>query len=51
MSYSKQLFPEMFDALGSLQSLAISLSLMKLTSCLERALADVSVRTLSLLVQ
>ncbi|XP_066867262.1 endoplasmic reticulum membrane-associated RNA degradation protein isoform X6 [Kogia breviceps] len=36
-----QLFPEMFDALGSLQSLAISLSLMKLTSCLERALADV----------
>ncbi|XP_007186104.2 endoplasmic reticulum membrane-associated RNA degradation protein isoform X4 [Balaenoptera acutorostrata] len=36
-----ELFPEMFDALGSLQSLAISLSLMKLTSCLERALADV----------
>ncbi|XP_029079309.1 endoplasmic reticulum membrane-associated RNA degradation protein isoform X6 [Monodon monoceros] len=43
MSYSKQLFPEMFDALGSLQSLAISLSLMKLTSCLERALADMDV--------
>ncbi|XP_019807224.2 endoplasmic reticulum membrane-associated RNA degradation protein isoform X4 [Tursiops truncatus] len=36
-----ELFPEMFDALGSLQSLAISLSLMKLTSCLERALGDV----------
>ncbi|XP_059971284.1 endoplasmic reticulum membrane-associated RNA degradation protein isoform X12 [Mesoplodon densirostris] len=36
-----ELFREMFDALGSLQSLAISLSLMKLTSCLERALADV----------
>ncbi|TKC42074.1 hypothetical protein EI555_002607 [Monodon monoceros] len=38
-----ELFPEMFDALGSLQSLAISLSLMKLTSCLERALADMDV--------
>ncbi|XP_030708769.1 endoplasmic reticulum membrane-associated RNA degradation protein isoform X4 [Globicephala melas] len=36
-----ELFPEMFDALGSLQSFAISLSLMKLTSCLERALGDV----------
>ncbi|XP_019807225.2 endoplasmic reticulum membrane-associated RNA degradation protein isoform X5 [Tursiops truncatus] len=38
-----ELFPEMFDALGSLQSLAISLSLMKLTSCLERALGDMDV--------
>uniref|UniRef100_A0A8D2GG70 ER membrane associated RNA degradation n=1 Tax=Urocitellus parryii TaxID=9999 RepID=A0A8D2GG70_UROPR len=36
-----ELFPEMFDAVGSLQSPAISLSLMKLTSCLERALGDV----------
>ncbi|KAK2489735.1 hypothetical protein MC885_006653 [Smutsia gigantea] len=36
-----QLFPEIFDALRSLQSPAISLSLMKLTSCLERALGDV----------
>ncbi|XP_078226615.1 endoplasmic reticulum membrane-associated RNA degradation protein isoform X4 [Callithrix jacchus] len=36
-----QLFPEIFDALKSLQSPAISLSLMKLTSCLERALGDV----------
>ncbi|XP_076714121.1 endoplasmic reticulum membrane-associated RNA degradation protein isoform X1 [Callospermophilus lateralis] len=36
-----ELFPEIFDALGSLQSPAISLSLMKLTSCLERALGDV----------
>ncbi|XP_030708770.1 endoplasmic reticulum membrane-associated RNA degradation protein isoform X5 [Globicephala melas] len=38
-----ELFPEMFDALGSLQSFAISLSLMKLTSCLERALGDMDV--------
>ncbi|XP_017363085.1 endoplasmic reticulum membrane-associated RNA degradation protein isoform X5 [Cebus imitator] len=36
-----QLFPEIFEALKSLQSPAISLSLMKLTSCLERALGDV----------
>uniref|UniRef100_A0A8D2BBW6 DUF4209 domain-containing protein n=1 Tax=Sciurus vulgaris TaxID=55149 RepID=A0A8D2BBW6_SCIVU len=36
-----ELFPEIFDALGSQQSPAISLSLMKLTSCLERALGDV----------
>nr|XP_058145707.1 endoplasmic reticulum membrane-associated RNA degradation protein isoform X3 [Dasypus novemcinctus] len=36
-----ELFPEIFDALESLQSTAISLSLMKLTSCLERALGDV----------
>ncbi|XP_073892821.1 endoplasmic reticulum membrane-associated RNA degradation protein isoform X4 [Macaca fascicularis] len=36
-----ELFPEIFDALESLQSPAISLSLMKLTSCLERALGDV----------
>ncbi|XP_063522975.1 endoplasmic reticulum membrane-associated RNA degradation protein isoform X9 [Pongo pygmaeus] len=36
-----ELFPEVFDALESLQSPAISLSLMKLTSCLERALGDV----------
>ncbi|XP_058521390.1 endoplasmic reticulum membrane-associated RNA degradation protein isoform X2 [Ochotona princeps] len=36
-----QLFPEIFDSLQSLQSPAISLSLMKLTSCLERALGDV----------
>ncbi|XP_021103269.1 endoplasmic reticulum membrane-associated RNA degradation protein isoform X3 [Heterocephalus glaber] len=35
-----ELFPEVFDALGSLHSAAISLSLMKLTSCLERALGD-----------
>ncbi|XP_021572987.1 endoplasmic reticulum membrane-associated RNA degradation protein isoform X2 [Carlito syrichta] len=38
-----ELFPEIFDALKSLQSTAISLSLMKLTSCLERALGDVFV--------
>nr|XP_012321350.1 endoplasmic reticulum membrane-associated RNA degradation protein isoform X2 [Aotus nancymaae] len=38
-----QLFPEIFDALKSLQSPAISLSLMKLTSCLERALGDMNV--------
>ncbi|XP_063480029.1 endoplasmic reticulum membrane-associated RNA degradation protein isoform X7 [Symphalangus syndactylus] len=36
-----ELFPEIFDALESLQSPAISLSLMKLTSCLERTLGDV----------
>ncbi|XP_028905344.1 endoplasmic reticulum membrane-associated RNA degradation protein isoform X6 [Ornithorhynchus anatinus] len=36
-----QLFLEIFDALQSLQLTAISLSLMKLTSCLERALGDV----------
>ncbi|XP_010329601.2 endoplasmic reticulum membrane-associated RNA degradation protein isoform X6 [Saimiri boliviensis] len=36
-----QLFPEIFEALKSLQSPAICLSLMKLTSCLERALGDV----------
>ncbi|KAM9665113.1 endoplasmic reticulum membrane-associated RNA degradation protein isoform 1-T1 [Trichechus inunguis] len=36
-----ELFPEMFDALESLQSAAISLSLTKLTSCLERALGNV----------
>ncbi|XP_032449171.1 endoplasmic reticulum membrane-associated RNA degradation protein isoform X5 [Lynx canadensis] len=41
MSYSQQLFPEILDALESLQSPAISLSLMKLTACLERALGDV----------
>ncbi|XP_023567765.1 endoplasmic reticulum membrane-associated RNA degradation protein isoform X4 [Octodon degus] len=35
-----ELFPEVFEALGSLHSAAISLSLMKLTSCLERALGD-----------
>ena len=50
MSYSKQLFPEVFDALESRQSPAISLGLMKLTLCLERTLGDVSMRTLSLLV-
>ncbi|XP_036104799.1 endoplasmic reticulum membrane-associated RNA degradation protein isoform X1 [Molossus molossus] len=38
---SPELFPEIFDALGSLQSPAVSLSLMKLTACLERALGDV----------
>lgn len=38
---SPELFPEIFDALESLQSPAISLSLMKLTSCLERSLGDV----------
>nr|XP_060473117.1 endoplasmic reticulum membrane-associated RNA degradation protein isoform X4 [Panthera onca] len=36
-----ELFPEILDALESLQSPAISLSLMKLTACLERALGDV----------
>ncbi|XP_062953170.1 endoplasmic reticulum membrane-associated RNA degradation protein isoform X4 [Cynocephalus volans] len=36
-----ELFPEIFDSLESQQSPAISLSLMKLTSCLERALGDV----------
>lgn len=36
-----ELFPEILDALKSLQSPAISLSLMKLTACLERALGDV----------
>ncbi|XP_076977021.1 endoplasmic reticulum membrane-associated RNA degradation protein isoform X6 [Tamandua tetradactyla] len=36
-----ELFPEIFDDLKSLQSTAISLSLMKLSSCLERALGDV----------
>lgn len=46
MSYSKQLFPEIFESLRSRQSPAISLSLMKLTSCLERALGDVRARTL-----
>ncbi|XP_046305250.1 endoplasmic reticulum membrane-associated RNA degradation protein isoform X2 [Marmota monax] len=38
-----ELFPEIFDALGSLPSPAISLSLMKLTSCLERSLGDMNV--------
>ncbi|XP_077613531.1 endoplasmic reticulum membrane-associated RNA degradation protein isoform X3 [Crocuta crocuta] len=36
-----ELFPEILDALESFQSSAISLSLMKLTACLERALGDV----------
>ncbi|XP_045400697.1 endoplasmic reticulum membrane-associated RNA degradation protein isoform X3 [Lemur catta] len=36
-----ELFPEIFDDLEGLQSPAISLGLMKLTSCLERALGDV----------
>ncbi|XP_036624513.1 endoplasmic reticulum membrane-associated RNA degradation protein [Trichosurus vulpecula] len=36
-----ELFPEIFVALKSLQPEAIPLSLMKLTSCLERALGDV----------
>ncbi|XP_040584121.1 endoplasmic reticulum membrane-associated RNA degradation protein isoform X2 [Mesocricetus auratus] len=36
-----ELFLEVFDALESLHSPAISLSVMKLTSCLERALGDV----------
>nr|XP_020142906.1 endoplasmic reticulum membrane-associated RNA degradation protein isoform X2 [Microcebus murinus] len=36
-----ELFPEIFDDLESLPSPAISLGLMKLTSCLERALGDV----------
>ncbi|XP_021509612.2 endoplasmic reticulum membrane-associated RNA degradation protein isoform X2 [Meriones unguiculatus] len=36
-----ELFLEIFDALESLQSAAISLSVMKLASCLERALGDV----------
>lgn len=49
VSYSKQLFPEILGALRSPESPSVSLSLMKLSSCLERALGDVSVRTLSLL--
>lgn len=40
-----ELFPEVFAALGSLQPPAVSLSLMKLTSCLERALGDVHLLT------
>ncbi|XP_043858621.1 endoplasmic reticulum membrane-associated RNA degradation protein isoform X3 [Dromiciops gliroides] len=36
-----ELFPEIFVALKSMQPAAIHLSLMKLTSCLERALGDV----------
>ncbi|KAL6040903.1 hypothetical protein STEG23_037879 [Scotinomys teguina] len=36
-----ELFLEIFDALESLNSAAISLSLMKLAACLERALGDV----------
>uniref|UniRef100_A0A8C2QSV4 DUF4209 domain-containing protein n=1 Tax=Capra hircus TaxID=9925 RepID=A0A8C2QSV4_CAPHI len=36
-----ELFPEILDALRSLESPSISLSLMKLTSSLERALGDV----------
>ncbi|XP_072822358.1 endoplasmic reticulum membrane-associated RNA degradation protein isoform X6 [Vicugna pacos] len=36
-----ELFPEIMDTLESLESPAVSLSLMKLTSCLERALGDV----------
>ncbi|XP_032341286.1 endoplasmic reticulum membrane-associated RNA degradation protein isoform X3 [Camelus ferus] len=36
-----ELFPEIMDTLDSLESPAVSLSLMKLTSCLERALGDV----------
>ncbi|XP_023488863.1 endoplasmic reticulum membrane-associated RNA degradation protein isoform X2 [Equus caballus] len=36
-----ELFPEVFDALESRQSPAISLGLMKLTLCLERTLGDV----------
>ncbi|XP_060986008.1 endoplasmic reticulum membrane-associated RNA degradation protein isoform X2 [Dama dama] len=36
-----ELFPEILDALRSLESPSISLGLMKLTSCLERALGDV----------
>ncbi|XP_059032439.1 endoplasmic reticulum membrane-associated RNA degradation protein isoform X5 [Mustela lutreola] len=38
-----QLFPEIFAALESLHGPAISLGLMKLTACLERALGDVLV--------
>ncbi|XP_044098026.1 endoplasmic reticulum membrane-associated RNA degradation protein isoform X6 [Neovison vison] len=38
-----ELFPEIFAALESLQGPAISLGLMKLTACLERALGDVLV--------
>ncbi|XP_020736258.2 endoplasmic reticulum membrane-associated RNA degradation protein isoform X3 [Odocoileus virginianus] len=38
-----ELFPEILDALRSLESPSISLSLMKLTSCLERALGDMDV--------
>ncbi|XP_048210425.1 endoplasmic reticulum membrane-associated RNA degradation protein isoform X2 [Perognathus longimembris pacificus] len=36
-----ELFPEIFDALESLPSPTVSLSIMKLASCLERALGDV----------
>lgn len=38
---SPELFLEIYDALESSQSAAISLSVMKLASCLERALGDV----------
>ena len=48
LSFSTQLFPEIFAALESLQCPAVPLSLMKLTACLERALGDVSVRPCSL---
>lgn len=40
-----QIFLEMFDALKKADSTAIVLSLMKLASCLERALGDVSAKT------
>nr|XP_012807125.2 endoplasmic reticulum membrane-associated RNA degradation protein isoform X2 [Jaculus jaculus] len=40
-----ELFPEIFDSLKSLYSPAISLSVMKLASCLERALGDVFLLT------
>ncbi|XP_042523674.1 endoplasmic reticulum membrane-associated RNA degradation protein isoform X1 [Dipodomys spectabilis] len=36
-----ELFPEIFDALGSLPSPTVCLGVMKLASCLERALGDV----------
>jgi hypothetical protein len=40
------LFLEILDALQSSQPAAVSLGVMKLASCLERALGDVSVRIL-----
>lgn len=43
-----QIFLEVFDALQSTQATEVALGLMKLTSCLERALGDVSASTRSL---
>ncbi|XP_075410363.1 endoplasmic reticulum membrane-associated RNA degradation protein isoform X1 [Tenrec ecaudatus] len=40
-THCPELFPEILDALQSLQPTAVPLSILKLTSCLERALGDV----------